>query len=61
MAIERHLVGAGGLGDGVDADGVDAVAVEQLAGRGEDALARRWLRHLLGRRRSADRDLRFYH
>jgi len=41
VAIERHLVGAGRLGDRVDADGMDAVAIEQLAGGREEALARR--------------------
>ena len=40
VAIERHLVGAGRLGDRVDADGMDAAAIEQLAGGREDALAR---------------------
>ena len=30
MAIERHLVGAGGLGNGVDADLVKAVAIEKV-------------------------------
>jgi hypothetical protein len=32
VAIERHLVGAGRLGDRVDADGMDAAAIEQFAG-----------------------------
>ncbi len=40
VAIERHLVGAGRLGDRVDADGMDAAAIEQLASGREDALAR---------------------
>src|SRR3984893_7774367 len=40
VAIERHLVGTGRLGDGVDADGMDATAIEQLAGGREDALTR---------------------
>ncbi len=61
VAVERHLVGVGGLGNGVDADRVDAVAIEQLARRGEDALAWRRLLRQLGRRRCADRDLRFCH
>ena len=41
MAVERHLVGAGRLGDGIDPDRMDAVAIEQLARRRQDALARR--------------------
>ena len=41
VAIQRHLVGAGRLGDRVDAHGMDAAAIEQLAGGREDALARR--------------------
>src|SRR5277367_6245587 len=40
MPVERHLVGAGGLGDGFDADAPDAVAMEQIAGGAQDALAR---------------------
>ena len=41
VPIERHLVGAGRLGDRVDADRMDAAAIEQLARGREDALARR--------------------
>src|ERR671934_493022 len=40
MAIERHLVGAGGGGDSIHARGVDAVAIKKLARRLEDALPR---------------------
>ena len=39
MPVERHLVGAGRLGDGIDADAAKAVAMEQIARRGEDAFA----------------------
>ena len=41
MTVERHLVGAGRLGDRLDPDGPDSMPIEQLAGRREDALARR--------------------
>ncbi len=41
VAVERHLVGAGRLRDRVDPDRPDSIAVEQLAGDREDALARR--------------------
>ena len=41
MAVERHLVGAGGLGDGVDADAADAMAIEQVARHRDDPLPRR--------------------
>ena len=61
MAIERHFIGAGSLGDGVDTDGMDALAVEQLARRHEYTLAWGQLLRWLGRRRSADRYLRFRH
>jgi len=40
VAIERHLVGAGRLGNRVDADGMGAAAIEQFEGGREDALAR---------------------
>src|SRR5215469_16972118 len=40
MPIERHLVGAGGFGDCVDADAADAVLVEEIAGCGDDAFVR---------------------
>ena len=46
MAVERHLVGGGCLGDRLDADGADAVAIEKLARSRENALARRGLRSL---------------
>src|SRR5271155_1642976 len=40
VTIERHLVGAGRLGDSVNTDGMDTATMEQLAGGGENALAR---------------------
>ena len=40
VPVERHLVGAGGLGDGLDTDAANAVTMEQLAGRQQDSLAR---------------------
>jgi hypothetical protein len=44
VAIERHLVGAGGLGDRLHADRPDAEPVKQVRRGVEDALARRNLR-----------------
>ncbi len=40
MTIERHLIGAGRLGDGVDADAADAVAMKHVLRGDDDALAR---------------------
>ena len=48
MPVERHLVGAGRLGDGLDPDAADAVLVEQVARGRHDPVARLVLR----RRRS---------
>ena len=39
VAVERHLVGAGGLGDGLDADAANAVAMKQILRRLDDAVA----------------------
>ena len=33
MTVERHLVGLGRLGDGIDADTADAVLPKQFASR----------------------------
>jgi hypothetical protein len=33
VPIERHLIGAGGLGDRFDADTPDAMTMEQVPGR----------------------------
>ena len=41
MTIERHLVGAGRLGDGLDPDCPDSVPVEQVGGNRENPLPRR--------------------
>lgn len=41
MPIERHLVGQGGIGDGIDADAADAALTKKLHGRRDDALPRR--------------------
>ena len=41
MAVERHLVGAGGLGDRLDPDRPDSMPIEKIAGGREDPLARR--------------------
>jgi len=46
MAVERHLVGAGSGGDGIDAHRVDAIAVEKLARRLQNTSARRRFLHL---------------
>ena len=46
MAVERHLVGAGGVGDGLDPHRPDSMPIEQLAGNREDALAGRNFRLL---------------
>ena len=40
MPVERHLVGAGGLRDGIDADAAKAVFSEQVARRRDDAVPR---------------------
>src|SRR5437588_443859 len=40
MPVERHLVGAGGFRNRIDADGADAMPVEELGCRREQALAR---------------------
>jgi len=42
VTVERHLVGAGCFGNGIDTDTADAVAVEQIACRGENAFAGPW-------------------
>jgi hypothetical protein len=39
VPIERHLVGAGGLGDRVDPDSPDSMPVEQIPGDRENAFA----------------------
>ena len=39
VAIERHLVGAGGIRQRLDAHAVDAIAIEKLARRAQNALA----------------------
>ena len=41
VAIERHLVGAGSLGDGIDPYGPDSMPVKQIAGDRQNAGARR--------------------
>ena len=41
MAVERHLVGAGRLGDRLDPHRPDSMPVEQIGGDREHALARR--------------------
>jgi len=41
VTIERHLVGAGRLGDGIDPHSPDSVAVKQIPGDRQDAGARR--------------------
>ena len=41
MAVERHLVGAGGLGNGVDPHRPDSMAIKQLPGGRQDPRARR--------------------
>jgi hypothetical protein len=41
VAIERHLVGAGGLGNRIDTDRANALAVKQVGGGDENALAGR--------------------
>ena len=46
MPIQRHLIGAGGLGDRVDPDTPDTVLVEQAASRRHDPLA--WLQSEAG-------------
>ncbi len=43
VPVQRHLVGAGGARNGFDPHRADAVAVEKLARRLQDALARRRL------------------
>ena len=40
MTVERHLVGAGRLGDRIDADASDPVLVEQVPGGAGDPIAR---------------------
>ena len=42
VTVERHLVGAGCFGNGVDTDTADAVAVEQIACSGKNAFAGPW-------------------
>ena len=49
VAVERHLVRAGRFSDRVDADRTNTVAVEEIARRGENALARRHGQGLSGR------------
>ena len=41
MPVERHLVGAGGLCDRIDANTTKSMAMKQIACRGEDARAGR--------------------
>ncbi len=41
VAIDRHLVGAGRLGDGVHAHRMDAMMIEEVAGRRQDPGLRR--------------------
>ena len=41
VAIQRHLVGIGGLGNRVDTNALDALLAKQLDGAGHDAGARR--------------------
>ena len=43
MAVERHLVGAGRLGDRFDPDAADAMAVKEILRAGDDSFARRLL------------------
>ena len=41
MAVERHLVGAGRLGDRLDPDAANAAPVEQILRAGDNSFARR--------------------
>jgi len=41
VPVKRHLVGAGGLGDGLDPDRPDAVVIKQLPGGRQKTCARR--------------------
>ena len=41
MAVERHLVGAGGVGDGLDPHGPDSMPIKQISGNRENPLTRR--------------------
>ena len=41
VPVQRHLVGFGGFGDGVDADGPNPMPIKQLGRGRQDACARR--------------------
>ncbi len=53
VAVERHLVGAGRLGDRLDADAANAVAMEKILRRRDDPVARAWDARGRPRRRSS--------
>jgi hypothetical protein len=51
VPVERHLIGAGGLGDCLDPHGADSMPVEQVGRRCDDPVARRQLCFFVSGRR----------